>query len=90
MSDTAQVAQLISRIRPILAGWPPQTQGAVLADLLATWLAMSDTTDAAKLAAAQIIRLVKLHAASEIDLLAMSVAVIREAHGILNYGEVAV
>jgi hypothetical protein len=40
MSDTlATVVQLINRIRPILAGQPPPVQGAVLADLLATWLA---------------------------------------------------
>ena len=40
MSDTlATIAQLIERIRPILAGQPPPVQGAVLADLLATWLA---------------------------------------------------
>ena len=40
MSDTlATIAQLIEHIRPILAGQPAPVQGAVLADLLATWLA---------------------------------------------------
>ena len=38
MSDTEHVAQLIRRIRPILAGQPSPVQGAVIADLLATWL----------------------------------------------------
>lgn len=37
MSDT--VPQLVERIRPILAGVPSPVQGAVLADLLAIWLA---------------------------------------------------
>lgn len=33
------VMPLVEIIKPLLAGWPPQIQGAVLADLLATWLA---------------------------------------------------
>lgn len=34
-----QVNQLIEQIMPILAGQPPEVQGAVLADLMATYLA---------------------------------------------------
>jgi hypothetical protein len=37
--DPARVFELIDRIRPILAGNHPAVQGAVLADLLAMWLA---------------------------------------------------
>jgi len=34
-----QVAPLVERIGPILAGKNPSVQGAVLADLVATWVA---------------------------------------------------
>ena len=34
-----QVAPIVQSIRPLLAGKPPELQGAVLADLLAIWLA---------------------------------------------------
>lgn len=37
--DPARVDALVERIRPILAGNHPAVQGAVLADLLAIWLA---------------------------------------------------
>jgi len=37
--DPARVFELVDRIRPILAGNHPAVQGAVLADLLALWLA---------------------------------------------------
>jgi hypothetical protein len=33
------VARLVGRIAPLLASQPPELQGAVLADLLAIWLA---------------------------------------------------
>jgi hypothetical protein len=36
---TREVAAIIDRIRPLLAGHSPEVQGAVLADLLAIWLA---------------------------------------------------
>lgn len=35
----AEARQIVERVRPLLAGRPPQVQGAVLADLLAMWLA---------------------------------------------------
>lgn len=34
-----EVDRLVERIRPILAGHPPDVQSGVLADLLAIWLA---------------------------------------------------
>lgn len=34
----AEVTELVERIRPLLAGRLPQVQGAVLAELLATWV----------------------------------------------------
>ena len=37
--DLAEVRRLVGAIRPMLAGRPPQVQGAALADLLAAWLA---------------------------------------------------
>jgi hypothetical protein len=37
--DPARVFELVDRIRPLLAGNHPGVQGAVLADLLAIWLA---------------------------------------------------
>lgn len=33
------VELIVGRIKPLLAGWHPATQGAVLADLVAIWLA---------------------------------------------------
>jgi len=41
-ADAARVAEIeaiVAAIRPLLAGKPPEIQGAALADLLATWLA---------------------------------------------------
>jgi hypothetical protein len=38
MADVKAVNDIVDRIRPILAGHSPGTQGAVLADLLATFL----------------------------------------------------
>jgi hypothetical protein len=38
-TQTKAVAAIVGRIKPLLAGHPPEMQGAVLADLLATWLA---------------------------------------------------
>jgi hypothetical protein len=37
--DLDDVRRLVEAIRPILGGKPPPIQGAVLADLLAIWLA---------------------------------------------------
>jgi hypothetical protein len=37
--DPAFAVGVAQRIHPLLAGLPPQVQGAALADLLATWLA---------------------------------------------------
>jgi hypothetical protein len=37
--ELKQVTALSDTIAPLLAGKPPHVQGAVLADLLATWLA---------------------------------------------------
>jgi hypothetical protein len=37
--DSDQVMRLVNVIRPLLAGEPPSIQGAVIADLLAIWLA---------------------------------------------------
>ena len=37
--ETNIVLQIVDRIRPLLAGHPPDIQSAVLADLLAMWLA---------------------------------------------------
>jgi hypothetical protein len=39
MTDPEQVAPIVESIRPLLAGKPPELQAAVLADLLAIWLA---------------------------------------------------
>jgi hypothetical protein len=38
-SDAAAVEFLSKRIGPLLARWPPEIQGAVLADLLSVWIA---------------------------------------------------
>jgi hypothetical protein len=37
--NVEEAFDLISRIGPMLAGHPAQVQGAVLSDLMATWLA---------------------------------------------------
>lgn len=36
--DAARAVEIADMIRPILAGHPPELQGAVLADLLLTWI----------------------------------------------------
>lgn len=38
-NETQEVGATIARIAPLLKGKPPSVQGAVLADLLAMWLA---------------------------------------------------
>jgi hypothetical protein len=38
-TQTKAIAAIVARIKPLLAGHPPEMQGAVLADLLAIWLA---------------------------------------------------
>jgi len=38
-TDPRDIEKLVERIRPLLSGRSPQTQGAALADLLAMWLA---------------------------------------------------
>ena len=38
-SEIAAIARTIDQIKPLLAGRPAEFQGAVLADLLAIWLA---------------------------------------------------
>jgi hypothetical protein len=38
-AQTLAVAAIAERIKPLLAGHPPGVQGAVLAELLALWLA---------------------------------------------------
>ena len=38
-SQTLLVYALVERIKPLLAGHAPEVQGAVLADLVAIWLA---------------------------------------------------
>lgn len=37
--DSSEVQKIVKSIAPLLAGHPAGVQGAVLADLLATWLA---------------------------------------------------
>jgi hypothetical protein len=34
-----EIEIVVERIKPLLSGRPPETQGAILADLLAIWLA---------------------------------------------------
>ena len=38
-AQTREIARAVERIRPMLAGRPREMQGAILADLLAIWLA---------------------------------------------------
>jgi hypothetical protein len=38
-ADLPHIADVVARIKPLLAGRPPGVQGAILADLLAIWLA---------------------------------------------------
>lgn len=38
-AETREVAAAVERIKPHLAGRAPEVQGAILADLLAIWLA---------------------------------------------------
>jgi MoxR-like ATPase len=42
-----EVVELVEQIRPLLAGRSPEVQSAVLADLLALWLAGHQALDAA-------------------------------------------
>lgn len=45
-SQAIVVVKLVDKIGPILGAHPPEIQGAVLADLLATWLAGHQMLDA--------------------------------------------
>ena len=65
---------LVERIRPLLAGKPPPLQGAVLADLLAIWLAGHDASLRDEL--------LKAHIESVRALIAPNVALINERLGI--------
>jgi hypothetical protein len=38
-TSTREIAAIVDRVRPLLAGHSPEIQGAALADLLAIWLA---------------------------------------------------
>lgn len=38
-SQTREITAIVERIKPLLAGYPAEMQGAVLADCLAIWLA---------------------------------------------------
>jgi hypothetical protein len=38
-TQAEDIASLVERIKPLLAGKPPEVQGGALADLLAIWLA---------------------------------------------------
>lgn len=64
--DLDDVGRLVEAIRPILGGKPPPIQGAVLADLLAIWLAGHCTADAAT------------NAAVREELLSAHIAMVRE------------
>jgi hypothetical protein len=37
--QTREITRVVEQIKPLLAGRPPEMQGAILADLLAIWLA---------------------------------------------------
>jgi hypothetical protein len=53
-----QVVPIVESIRPLLAGKPPELQGAVLADLLAIWLAghhVADDEDATRTMRAELL-----------------------------------
>ena len=39
MGSVEAIAKLIEALKPVLAGHPPEVQGAALADCLAMWLA---------------------------------------------------
>jgi hypothetical protein len=47
MRDAEVAAKIAERAKPIFAGHSPEVQGAVLADLLALWLAGHQTGDSA-------------------------------------------
>jgi hypothetical protein len=44
--ETREIVRAVERIKPILAGRPAEMQGAILADLLAIWLAGHRAEDA--------------------------------------------
>lgn len=47
--NAEEIPSIVDSIRPLLAGLPPEMQSAILADLLAIWLAghhVPDDTDA--------------------------------------------
>lgn len=46
---TRLAIQIAQQMHPLLAGYPPEVQGAALADLLATWLAGHQGPDAEQL-----------------------------------------
>jgi hypothetical protein len=75
-SRTREVADLIDKIRPMLAGRPVETQGCVLADCLALWIAGHHV--AGDEAATRLLReeLLRFHLAQVRELITVNAAIL--------------
>lgn len=74
MSDAKTVEPIVEKICPLLAGHPPEIQSAVLADLLAMFLAGHQGADAPALRE----EILRLHIATVRDLIPVNERMIRE------------
>lgn len=81
MTPAEEVESVVKQIRPLLAGHPAELQGAILADLLATWLAghivLNNKTATQKMRTG----LLTLHLSSVRDLIPLCEAEILEKKG---------
>jgi hypothetical protein len=59
--DLKQAYDMVTAIRPILAGKAPHTQGIALADLVATWIASHAVVNNTKATSEMRERMLKLH-----------------------------
>ena len=74
MEDWETIGRIVEQMRPLLAGHPPPIQGAVLADLLAIWLAGHIIPNDQQQTDAMRVRVLKAHLAMVRGLLPVNAA----------------
>jgi hypothetical protein len=78
MSSADEIGPIVERIRPLLAGHSPEVQGAVLADLLAIFLAAHGVDDPDPAVEALREEILRLHIDAVRALIPINVAMLAE------------
>jgi hypothetical protein len=76
MAGPEEIAATVERIKPLLAGQPPELQGAVLADCLAIWLAGHHVAGDAEATQRMRAELLAMHCAAVRQLTAINARII--------------